>query len=60
MRILSLELQNIKSYHEPTRIEFTSGLNAVCGMNGSGKTTVLEAIGYALFDFCHTTEGIRP
>lgn len=51
MRILSLELQNIKSYHEPTRIEFTAGLNAVCGLNGSGKTTVLEAIGYALFDF---------
>lgn len=51
MRILSLELQNIKSYHEPTRIDFTAGLNAVCGLNGSGKTTVLEAIGYALFDF---------
>jgi exonuclease SbcC len=51
VRILSLDLENIKSYHERTHIEFTSGLNAVCGMNGSGKTTVLEAIGYALFDF---------
>jgi exonuclease SbcC len=51
VRIFSLELQNIKSYHEPTRVEFTSGLNAVCGLNGSGKTTVLEAIGYVLFDF---------
>jgi DNA repair protein SbcC/Rad50 len=51
VRILSLELQNIKSYRESTRIEFTPGLNAVCGMNGSGKTTVLEAIGYVLFDF---------
>jgi len=51
VRIISLDLQNIKSYHDSTQIQFTSGLNAVCGLNGSGKTTVLEAIGYALFDF---------
>lgn len=51
MRILSVELENIKSYAEPTLIEFTSGLNAVCGLNGAGKTTVLESIGFALFDF---------
>jgi len=51
MRITSVELENIKSYGERTCIEFTEGLNAVCGLNGSGKTTVLEAIGWALFDF---------
>src|SRR5436305_1042381 len=51
MRIISLELENIKSYAAPTRIELTTGLNAVCGLNGSGKTTVLEAIGFALFDY---------
>src|SRR5579864_2859638 len=51
MRITSLELHNIKSYAEPVRIDLTHGVNAVCGSNGSGKTTVLEAIGFALFDF---------
>lgn len=50
MRITSLDLENIKSYRQ-ARIDFTTGLNAVCGLNGSGKTTVLEAIGFALFDF---------
>jgi len=32
-------------------IDLTPGLNAVCGLNGSGKTTVLEAIGFVLFDY---------
>src|SRR5947209_4571162 len=51
MRILSLELENIKSYGELAHIDFTTGLNAVCGLNGAGKTTILESIGFALFDF---------
>jgi len=51
MRIISLELENIKSYRGSTVIHLEEGINAVCGLNGSGKTTVLEAIGLALFDF---------
>jgi exonuclease SbcC len=51
MRITALELHNIKSYAEPTRIDLTEGVNAICGPNGSGKTTVLEAIGFVLFDY---------
>jgi exonuclease SbcC len=51
MRITSLELHNIKSYAEPTRVDLTNGVNAICGPNGSGKTTVLEAIGFVLFDY---------
>jgi len=50
MRILSLELENVKSYTR-AHIAFSEGLNAVCGHNGSGKSTVLEALGFALFDF---------
>jgi DNA repair protein SbcC/Rad50 len=49
MRIVSLDLENVKSYAR-ARLDFTSGLNAICGQNGSGKSTALEAIGYALFD----------
>ena len=50
MRVLSLDLENVKSYTR-AHIVFSEGLNAVCGHNGSGKSTVLEALGYALFDF---------
>ena len=51
MRIISLELENIKSFRGITRIHLEEGINAICGLNGSGKTTVLEAIGLALFNF---------
>jgi exonuclease SbcC len=51
MRITYLDLENIKSYSASTRIDLTAGLNAICGLNGSGKTTVLEAIGFAVFNF---------
>ena len=49
MQILSLKLDNIKSYESAT-IDFTEGTNAIVGRNGAGKSTILEAIGYALFD----------
>jgi exonuclease SbcC len=51
MRITYVELENIKSYSGRVNIPLTPGLNAVSGLNGSGKTTVLEAIGYAVFNF---------
>lgn len=57
MRLLSLSLQNIKSYADETTIQLTAGLNAICGRNGAGKTTVLEAIGFALFDFLPYAQG---
>ncbi|MCB0124547.1 MAG: AAA family ATPase, partial [Caldilineaceae bacterium] len=49
MRIVSLELENTKSYAKG-KVEFTDGVNAIVGHNGAGKSTVLEAIGFALFD----------
>jgi exonuclease SbcC len=49
MRIVSLELENTKSYTKG-KIHFTDGVNAIVGHNGAGKSTVLEAIGFALFD----------
>src|SRR3990170_7427962 len=50
MLIKSVELKNVKSYHHET-IEFLEGINGICGNNGNGKSTILEAIGYALFDY---------
>jgi DNA repair protein SbcC/Rad50 len=48
MLIKSVELRNIKSYRHAV-IELKEGINGICGQNGHGKTTILEAIGYVLF-----------
>jgi len=50
MIITKVELENITS-HKKTTIEFQEGLNILIGQNGSGKSTVLNMIGYNLFDF---------
>ena len=49
MIIKSVALKNIKSYSEDI-VEFDEGITSIYGMNGAGKSTVLEAIGYALYD----------
>jgi exonuclease SbcC len=49
MQILEIDLENVKSYSH-ARVSFTEGVNAIVGHNGAGKSTILEAIGYALFD----------
>ena len=49
MQILSLSLEDTKSYKQ-AQINFTEGVNAIVGHNGAGKSTILEAIGFALFD----------
>jgi exonuclease SbcC len=49
MQILRVELENIKSYERAT-VDFAPGVNAIMGHNGAGKSTILEAIGFALFD----------
>jgi exonuclease SbcC len=50
MLIKSVELKNVKSYSHET-IDFLEGINGICGQNGHGKSTILESIGYALFDY---------
>lgn len=49
MQILALHLNNTKSYHN-ARLAFGEGVNAIVGHNGAGKSTILEAIGFVLFD----------
>ena len=49
MHISKIELENIKS-HAATTIEFTRGTTAITGENGAGKTTIIEAIAWTLFD----------
>ncbi|MDR0335534.1 MAG: hypothetical protein LBI18_00405, partial [Planctomycetaceae bacterium] len=55
MKILSVELENLNSLVGKTKIDFTnpmftsSGIFAIVGPTGSGKTTILDAICLALF-----------
>lgn len=49
MHISKIELENIKS-HAASTFEFTRGTTAITGENGAGKTTIIEAIAWTLFD----------
>ena len=50
MEILSVSLKNFKS-HSDRHFTFQPGTNAICGENGAGKTSILEAIAWAMFDY---------
>ncbi len=49
MLITTLELVNFKSYGQET-ITFRPSTTAIVGPNGAGKSSILEAIGYVLFN----------
>lgn len=49
MQLISLQLQDLRSYRKAS-IAFAPGVNAIVGDNGAGKSTVLAAIGLALFN----------
>ncbi len=48
MKIESVELENIRS-HTKTRIDFSDGFNSLVGGLGTGKSSILYAIDFALF-----------
>jgi DNA repair protein SbcC/Rad50 len=50
MEILSVTLKNFKS-HSDRHFQFQPGTNAICGENGAGKTSILEAIAWAMFNY---------
>ena len=50
MKIYQLRLVNVKSYVDET-LDFQPGINFISGINGAGKSTIIESIGYALFNF---------
>ena len=49
MFITRVELRNIKN-HAESSYTFQPGVISICGPNGSGKTTILGAIAWTLFD----------
>jgi DNA repair protein SbcC/Rad50 len=56
MEICSVTLKNFKT-HADSHFEFRPGTNAICGENGAGKTSILEAIAWVLFDHSDYTRG---
>lgn len=48
MIFTKLKLNNFKSYKNQT-INFDEGISVIVGENGAGKSTILEAISFALF-----------
>jgi DNA repair protein SbcC/Rad50 len=53
MQILAVTLKNFKA-HADEHFTFQPGTNAICGENGAGKTSILEAIAWVLFDYNST------
>jgi exonuclease SbcC len=49
MHVTRVELDNIKAYVR-AEFDFQRGITAITGENGAGKTTILEAIAWSLFD----------
>jgi DNA repair protein SbcC/Rad50 len=48
MRLVSLKLKNYRQYKD-SMIEFGDGLTGIIGLNGSGKSTIVEAIAWTLY-----------
>lgn len=49
MIIKKIYLENYRSHNEKT-IEFSQGINLILGKNGSGKSSILEAISSTLLE----------
>ena len=65
MRLIRLEFQNINSLAGHWVIDFTdeafarSGMFAITGPTGSGKSSILDAVSLALFGTTPRTRGLN-
>ena len=58
MHLNKLFMRNFKKYRR-AEVNFHDGLTGIVGSNGSGKSTIVEAIAWALYGNRASTE-IRP
>ncbi|QHD04642.1 AAA family ATPase [Pseudomonas sp. R76] len=56
MRLDQLHIQNFRCYEDAT-FDFQPGFNLVVGVNGSGKTSLLQAVAVALIDITNVSQG---
>jgi exonuclease SbcC len=54
MKLLALRMSNFRQ-HVATELRFDPGITGIIGPNGSGKTTILEAVAYALYGWGRTS-----
>lgn len=59
MKIKILELNNFKSFKGKTTISFKSGLTLITGLNGTGKSNIIDGINFALGKYETKTELIH-
>jgi len=48
LKIAFVELAGFRGFRDTTRVEFAPGFVVLTGRNGAGKSTVLDAIDFAL------------
>lgn len=61
MKPLALTMTGFRSYTATTRIDFTGkSLAAVIGNTGAGKSSILEAVTYALYGRCSWDKVVQP
>lgn len=59
MKIKILELNNFKSFKGKTTISFKSGLTLITGLNGTGKSNIINGVNFALGKYETKTELIH-
>lgn len=56
MRITRIYLRNYRVYEDPVELEVPPGLVGIYGVNGAGKSALLEAIGFTLWGSARTNK----
>jgi len=54
MEIRRIELENVRC-HKNLSVDMAQGTNLILGQNGAGKTSILMALAWAVFDYLPVT-----
>lgn len=49
LKVMAIRIEGFRGFNKPTELVFDDGLNVVYGPNGFGKTSLAEALEWALF-----------